>query len=129
MFFAVASPVLGAGAISLLLLSVHAPKVISILRPPVFIKLAFLLAATVLPATGILSFFDPGILHKQAMTKRTPPPLCHKDPSPALQTLDHPLRRGLEAYGIAGEKKNTEGKSKSSLLLDVAKAPEEEKNQ
>jgi hypothetical protein len=126
---AVASPVLGAGAINLLLLSVHASKVISILRPPELIKLAFLLAATVLLTTGILSFFDSRVLHKQAMTKRTPPPLWHKDSSPALQILDHPAMRGLEAYGIDGEKKNTEGKSKSSLLLDVAKAPEEEKNQ
>lgn len=61
MFLAVALPVLSPGAISLLLLWVHAPKVISILRPPPLIQLAFLLAATVLPATGILSFFSPRV--------------------------------------------------------------------
>jgi hypothetical protein len=113
MFLAVAPPVLGAGAINLLLLWVHAPKVISILRPPPLIELAFLVASTVLPATGILPFFDPRVRNKQAMTKRTPPPLWHKDSSPGLQTLDHPSMRGLEAYGINGEKKNTEGKAKA----------------
>jgi len=128
MFLAVALPVFGTGAINLLLLWVHAPKVISILRPPPLIQLPFLLAATVLAATGILPFFDPRVRNKQTMTKRTPPPFWHKDSSPGLQTLDHPSMRGLEAYGIDGEKKNAEGKSKSSLLLDVAKAPEEQKN-
>ena len=118
MFLAVALPVLSPGAISLLLLWVHAPKVISILRPPPLIQLAFLLAATVLPATGILPFFDPRVRHKQAMTKMTPPPLWHKDSSPALQTLDHPSMRGLEAYGINGEKKNADGKKpKLSVAL------------
>jgi hypothetical protein len=75
MFLAVTLPVFGAGAINLLLLWVHAPKVISILRPPPLIQLPFLLAATVLAATGILPFFDPRVRNKQAMTKRTPPPL------------------------------------------------------
>jgi len=94
MFLAVALPVFGAGAINLLLLWVHASKVISILRPPPLIQLPFLFAATVLAATGILPFFDPRVRNKQAMTKRTPPPFWHKDFSPGLQTLDHPSMRG-----------------------------------
>ena len=126
MFLAVALPVFGAGAINLLLLWVHATKVILILRPPPLIELAFLVASAVLAATGILPVFDPRVRNKQAMTKRAPPPFWHKDSSPGLQTLDHASMRGLEAYGISGEKKNAEGKSKSSLLLDVAKAPGEE---
>jgi hypothetical protein len=120
MFLAVALPVFGAGAINLLLLWVHAPKVILILRPPPLIQLPFLLAATVLAATRILPFFDPKVRNKQAMTKRTPPPFWHKDSSPGLQTLDHPSMRGLEAYGIHEEKKNTEAKKQnlSVALLD-----------
>jgi hypothetical protein len=126
MFLAVALPVFGAGAINLLLLWVHAPKVISILQPPQLIQLPFLLVATVLAATGILPLFDPRVRNKQTMTKGTPPPFWHKDSSPGLQTLDHLSMRVLEAYGISGEKKTAVGKSKSSLLLEVAKAPEEE---
>lgn len=79
MVFAVLLPVLSAGAIGLLLLWVEAPKVISILRPPALIRQAFLVAATLLPATSFLSLFKPRVWCKQAMAKRTPPPRWHKD--------------------------------------------------
>jgi len=96
MFLAVAPPVLGAGAINLLLLLwVHAPKVISILRPPPLIQLPFLLAATVLAATGVLPFFDPRVRNKQAMTKRTPPPLLHKISVPRVADPGPPINERI----------------------------------
>ena len=77
MFFAIAFPILGPGAVSLLLLRVEVPKIIPILRPPKLIHLAFLLATTLWPATSFLPLFDPRVRGEQPATNCTLPPLWH----------------------------------------------------
>jgi len=96
MFLAVAPPVLGTCAISLFLLRVQAPKVISILRPPALIQPTLLLAATLLPATSFLSLFNPRVRDEQPATKRALPPLRHKGLSPGMHTSDRPSMRDLK---------------------------------
>jgi hypothetical protein len=122
MFLAVAPPVIGPAAIGLLLLRVHASKVIWILRAPPLIELVFLLAATLLPATGCLSLFDARVRHEKLVTKRTLPPLRHKGLSPGMYTSDRPSMSGSKWNQKGKEKekrrrRNREAKGKSSLSL------------
>ena len=124
MFLAVVPPILGTCAISLLLLRVQAAKVVWILRPPALIQPAFLLAATLLPATGFLSFFNPRIRDEQPATKRALPPLRHKDFSPAIQTSDRPSMRGLKH-----RESKQEGKGRAKKEATVKKMNSEEKGE
>jgi hypothetical protein len=83
-FLAILLPVLCAASVDILLMGIHAPKVIWMLQPPVLIKLALPLLLALLTTTRFLPFLKPTVRHKHAMTKRAPPPFWHKDYSPAL---------------------------------------------
>jgi len=112
-FLAVLLPVLCAASVEFLLMRIHALKIIWMQQSPALIIPKFLFIAALPTATSFLPLFKARVRHKQPMTKRASPPLCHKDSSPALQILDHPLMRELEEYGIDAEKQN-ERKRKGS---------------
>jgi hypothetical protein len=102
----VLSLVLSPRSINFLLLWVHASKVIRVLRTPVLIALLFSLFAAFLPSTGCLLLLEAWVRNEQAATKRAPPLVRHKDPSPGLQILDKSSTGG----GSIGNRapKNTE---------------------
>jgi hypothetical protein len=119
MLLAVAPPVLGASAMNLLLLWVHAPEVIWILSAPPLIVLAFLSEAAVLLATRILPFLYPKVWNKQAMTERTPPPHWHNDSFPRSADSGPFINEGDGIMWNNGEKKKQQGKTQNLQTTDI----------
>jgi hypothetical protein len=78
--------------------------------------LAFLLAATLFPATSFLSLLDPQIRDEQPATKRALPTLRHKN-LPLIAGLIWTMDESCRSIGDAGEEEKAGIRKRKKLFI------------